>query len=115
MNPTWPAIIVAGLLEITWAHGIRLADGITKLVPTVVCGLLAVAVVFVLNLGVRTLPIETAYAVFVRIGATGTALVDMIWLREPVGLTRVIALALIIGGVVWLQLTEQTGESARGN
>lgn len=112
MPPGWIAVIAAGLLEIAWAHSIRLTDGFTRLVPTIVCGALTLAVLIVLNLGMRTLPIGTAYAVFVGIGATGTAVAGMVWLKEPVNLIRVIALALIIGGVVLLHLADRTPASS---
>ncbi|WP_370937934.1 multidrug efflux SMR transporter [Amycolatopsis sp. cg13] len=104
----WIAVFAAGLLEIAWAHSIRLTDGFTKLVPTLVCGALTVLVLYVLNVGMKTVPVGTAYAVFVGIGAVGTAVVGILWLREPVSLPRILALALILGGVVLLRLTSRT-------
>ncbi|NYI71714.1 quaternary ammonium compound-resistance protein SugE [Naumannella cuiyingiana] len=107
MNLNWLAVIAAGLLEIGWAHSIRATDGFTRLVPTLVCGALTLAVLVVLDFGMRGLPVGTAYAVFVGIGATGTALVGMIWRAEPVSLLRVTALVLIIGGVVLLNVADR--------
>lgn len=104
----WIAVVAAGLLEIAWAHSIRLTDGFTKLVPTLVCGVLTVLVLYVLNVGMKTVPVGTAYAVFVGIGAVGTAVVGILWLHEPVSVPRILALALIVGGVVLLQLTSRT-------
>ncbi|WP_116205380.1 DMT family transporter [Amycolatopsis circi] len=104
----WIAVVAAGLLEIAWAHSIRLTDGFTKLFPTLICGALTVLVLYVLNVGMKTVPVGTAYTVFVGIGAVGTAVVGIFWLHEPVSLTRIIALALILGGVVLLQLTSRT-------
>ena len=104
----WIAVVAAGLLEIAWAHSIRLTDGFTRLVPTLICGVLTVLVLYVLNLGMKAVPVGTAYAVFVGIGAVGTALAGIFWLREPVSLPRILALALIVGGVVLLQLTSRT-------
>ncbi len=104
----WIAVFAAGLLEIAWAHSIRLTDGFTKLVPTLACGVLTVLVLYVLNVGMKTVPVGTAYAVFVGIGAVGTAVVGIFWLREPVSTARILALALIVGGVVLLQLTSRT-------
>ncbi|WP_240760311.1 DMT family transporter [Phytoactinopolyspora endophytica] len=106
MSIGWIAILTAGLLEIAWAHSIRLTEGFTKLAPTLVCGVLTVAVVLILNVAMRTLPVGTAYAVFVGVGVLGTAIVGMIWLQEPVNLLRALALALIVGGVVLLRLTD---------
>ncbi|MBB1154516.1 multidrug efflux SMR transporter [Amycolatopsis sp. DR6-1] len=104
----WIAVFAAGLLEIAWAHSIRLTDGFAKLVPTLVCGVLTVLVLYLLNVGMKTVPAGTAYAVFVGIGAVGTAAVGIFWLREPVSGPRILALALIVGGVVLLQLTSRT-------
>ncbi|WP_336159520.1 DMT family transporter [Amycolatopsis sp. VC5-11] len=108
MTMGWIAVFAAGLLEIAWAHSIRLPEGFTKLVPTLVCGVLTVLVLYVLNVGMKTVPVGTAYAVFVGIGAVGTAVVGIFWLREPVSAARILALALIVGGVVLLQLTSRT-------
>lgn len=108
MTMGWIAVFAAGLLEIAWAHSIRLTDGFTKLVPTLACGVLTVLVLYVLNVGMKTVPVGTAYAVFVGIGAVGTAVVGIFWLREPVSTARILALALIVGGVVLLQLTSRT-------
>ncbi|ASO22657.1 quaternary ammonium compound-resistance protein SugE [Actinoalloteichus hoggarensis] len=114
MNSGWIAVIAAGVLEIAWAHSIRLTDGFTRLLPTLVCGVLTVAVLLVLNFAMLTLPVGTAYAVFVGIGATGTALAGMLWLREPVDLVRIAALALIVGGVVLLHVADRAPAAAAG-
>ncbi|HEY9307785.1 MAG TPA: multidrug efflux SMR transporter [Microbacterium sp.] len=106
MSIGWIAVIVAGLLEIAWAHSIRLTEGFTKLIPTIICGALTVAVLLILNIAMKSVPVGTAYAVFVGIGALGTAIVGMIWLHEPVSVPRALALALIVGGVVLLRLTD---------
>ncbi|WP_409465144.1 DMT family transporter [Amycolatopsis sp. GA6-003] len=105
---SWIAVFAAGLLEIAWAHSIRLTDGFTKLVPTLGCGALTVLVLYVLNVGMKTVPVGTAYAVFVGIGAVGTAVVGIFWLHETVSGPRILALALIVGGVVLLQLASRT-------
>lgn len=106
MSPGWLAVLGAGLIEIAWAHSIRLTESFTKLVPTLVCAVLTVAVMYALTVGLRTVPVGTAYAVFVGIGAVGTALVGVVWLHEPLTLLRAAALALIVGGVVLLRLTD---------
>ncbi len=112
MSIGWIAVIAAGLLEIAWAHSIRLTEGFTKLLPTIVCGALTIAVLLILNVAMKTVPVGTAYAVFVGIGALGTAIVGMIWLHEPVSLLRALALALIVGGVVLLRLTDINAATA---
>lgn len=112
MSIGWIAVLAAGLLEVAWAHSIRLTEGITRLVPTVICGVLTIAVLFILTVAMKTVPVGTAYAVFVGIGALGTAIVGMIWLHEPVNLLRALAFALIVGGVVLLRLTDAQAAAA---
>lgn len=106
MTIAWLTLLVAGVLEIVWAHTIRLTEGFTRPIPSIVFGVLTVAIVLTLNKAMDTLPVGTAYAVFVGIGAVGTAAVGMIWLHEPVTFARGLALALIVGGVILLRLTE---------
>lgn len=109
MSLGWIAVVAAGLLEIAWAHSIRLTESFTRLVPTAVCAVLTIAVLAALTVAMKTVPVGTAYAVFVGIGATGTAVLGMIWLHEPVNPLRALALALIVGGVVLLRLTDTAG------
>ena len=106
MSIGWIAILAAGLLEVAWAHSIRLTEGFTELIPTIICGALTIAVLLILSVAMKTVPVGTAYAVFVGIGALGTAIVGITWLHEPVTLHRALALALIVGGVVLLRLTD---------
>ena len=106
MSTGWAAVLLAGVLEIAWAHCIRLAEGFTKPLATAASGVLTVAVLLILSVAMRTVPVGTAYAVFVGIGALGTALVGMAFLDEPVNVLRGLALALIVGGVVLLRLTD---------
>lgn len=112
MTVGWTAVLVAGLLEVAWAHSIRLTEGFTKLAPTIVCVVLTAAVIFVLNIAMQHLPVGTAYAVFVGIGAVGATAVGIVWLQEPLNVGRAIALALIIGGVVLLRLVDNAPMSA---
>lgn len=104
MTTGWTAVLIAGLLEVAWAHSIRLTDGFTKVIPTLVCLALTAAVIFGLSIAMQHLPVGTAYAVFVGIGAVGATVVGIIWLHEPINPARALALALIVGGVVLLRL-----------
>lgn len=106
MTIGWTVLLLAGVLEIAWAHSIRLTEGFTRLIPIVGCAALTVTVLLALSFAMRTLPVGTAYAVFVGIGAVGTVVAGIIWLGEPVTLARTAALALILGGVVLLRLTD---------
>lgn len=111
MTAGWTAVLIAGVLEVAWAHSIRLTAGFTKLAPTIVCFALTAAVIFVLNIGMQSLPVGTAYAVFVGIGAVGASAVGIVWLNEPISIGRALALAMIIGGVVLLRILDSTSVS----
>jgi len=101
----WLLVIVAGLLEIGWAIGMKYAEGFTRLVPSLwtLAGLTASMIL--LAIAARTLPIGTAYAVWTGIGAAGTALLGIWLFREPASFTRLLCIALIIAGVLGLRLT----------
>jgi quaternary ammonium compound-resistance protein SugE len=99
----WLVLIVSGLLETVWAVALNASRGFTRLVP----GLLF-ASALLLSMGglayaMRSIPIGTGYAVWVGIGAVGTALYGMLFLDEPATAARLICLALIVGGVVGLK------------
>ena len=112
MTAGWTAVLVAGILEVAWAHSIRLTDGFTKLLPSLVCVALTASVIFVLNIAMQHLPVGTTYAVFVGIGAVGATAVGIVWLHEPINLGRAGALALIVGGVVLLKLVDDVAASS---
>ncbi|MDX1420268.1 MAG: SMR family transporter [Rubricoccaceae bacterium] len=103
-NAAWLVLLLSGLFETVWAVGLRYTDGFTRLVPSL--GVLAAMAVSVygLSLAVRVLPVGTAYAVWVGVGAVGAVLVGIVWLGEPRSLARLACLALIVGGVVGLRL-----------
>lgn len=71
MTTGWAAVLVAGFLEVAWAHSIRLTGGFTKVIPSLVCVALTAAVIVALNIAMQHLPVGTVYAVFVGIGAVG--------------------------------------------
>lgn len=100
----WTLLIVAGLFEVAWAIGLKYTEGFTKLVPSLLT-LAAMAVsVWLLGLAARHLPIGTAYAVWVGIGAAGTAVLGMVLFREPSDLGRLACLGLILAGVAGLKM-----------
>lgn len=100
----WLIVIFAGLLEIVWAVGLRYTDGFTRLWPSVGTLLVMGVSFFLLSLAMRTLPTGTVYAVWVGIGAVGTAVVGVLFLGEPASLPRIISILLIILGIVGLKL-----------
>lgn len=101
----WLLLVVAGLMEIGWAIGLKYTDGFTKLWPSVGTIVALTASMFLLGLAVRTLPIGTAYAVWVGIGAAGTAILGMIVLGEPATASRVFFLALLVVAIVGLKFS----------
>lgn len=101
----WLELVVAGLLEVVWAIGLKYSEGFSKLVPTVVTIVALVASFVLLGRAARTLPIGTAYAVWVGIGAVGAAIGGMVLLGERASLARVGFLLLILAGIVGLKLT----------
>jgi quaternary ammonium compound-resistance protein SugE len=101
----WILVIIAGILETIMALSLKESDGFSRPLWTVSFVVFAVASFGLLALGLRTLPVGSAYAVWTGIGAAGTALIGMIVLGEPRDALRLVAIALIVSGVVLLQLT----------
>lgn len=102
---SWLLLIVAGLLETGWAIGLKYTDGFTKPLPSVLTVAAIVASMWLLAQAARTLPIGTAYAVWVGIGALGTAILGVVLLREPLSVGRVVCLVMLVGAIVGLKLT----------
>lgn len=100
----WVLLVVAGLLEIVWAVGLKTTDGFTRFWPT--AGTLAAmaASMGLLGLAVQSLPIGTAYAVWTGIGTVGTALIGIWLLGEPATAARLGCIALIVAGIVGLKM-----------
>jgi quaternary ammonium compound-resistance protein SugE len=104
MSLAWIQLVTAGILEIIWAITMKYSDGFTKPAPSAVTLFAMILSFWLLAQATRTLPIGTAYAAWVGIGATGAALLGMILLHEPASLTRILCLLLIIGGVIGLKI-----------
>jgi quaternary ammonium compound-resistance protein SugE len=101
----WTLLVVAGLLEIGWAIGLKFTDGFTRPGPSILTGLAMAASMYLLALAARELPIGTAYAVWTGIGALGTAVLGMALFNESRDGLRLLSIALIVGGVLGLKLT----------
>jgi quaternary ammonium compound-resistance protein SugE len=100
----WMILVVAGLLEIGWAAGLKYSDGLTRLWPAVFTIAAMVASMWLLAVAVRSLPVGTAYAVWTGIGTVGTALVGIAMLGEPATLVRLACIALIVAGIAGLKM-----------
>jgi quaternary ammonium compound-resistance protein SugE len=100
----WTILIVAGVLEIGWAVGLKYTDGFTRLYPTIATVAAMVVSMTMLGIAVRDLPVGTAYAVWTGIGTAGTALLGILLLGEAAGLQRLVCIGLIVAGIVGLKL-----------
>ena len=103
---SWILLVVAGLLEVVWALSMKESQGFSRLVPTLVFVPAYIASAVLLGLALRDLPVGTGYAVWVGIGAVGTAALGMIVLGDAFTASRVLAIGLIAVGVIWLALSE---------
>jgi quaternary ammonium compound-resistance protein SugE len=101
---SWAYLVVAGLLEVGWAVGLKYTAGFTRLWPSVFTLATMAGSVGLLGLALRALPLGTAYAIWTGIGTVGTAVFGMIMLGEPAGALRLLSIALIVAGIVGLKL-----------
>ncbi|TGE00735.1 quaternary ammonium compound efflux SMR transporter SugE [Methylobacterium nonmethylotrophicum] len=100
----WILLLLAGLLEIGWAIGLKYTEGFTRPLPSLVTGLSMVASVGLLGLALRSLPVGTAYAVWTGIGTVGTALLGIALFGEPATAARLACIGLIVLGILGLKL-----------
>jgi quaternary ammonium compound-resistance protein SugE len=101
---SWAYLVVAGLLEVAWAVGLKYTAGFTRLWPSAFTLATMAGSVGMLGLALRALPLGTAYAVWTGIGTVGTAVFGMIMLGEPAGALRLLSIGLIVAGIVGLKL-----------
>lgn len=101
---SWVYLLVAGLLEITWAVGLKLSDGLSKPLPTAITAVALVASTVFLGLALKDLPIGTAYAIWTGIGAVGTAIIGIWAFGEPATALRVASIGLVLAGIAGLKL-----------
>jgi quaternary ammonium compound-resistance protein SugE len=104
MGGAWPALILAGMLEVLWALGLKYSNGFTKLGPSVVTLIGALASFWLLSYAMKSLPVGTAYAVWVGIGVVGTAVLAVVLFGEPMSAMRLAGIGLIIAGIIALKL-----------
>jgi len=100
----WGILLLAGLLEVGWAVGLKYTEGFTRPWPTVGTAAALVASMALLGVALRTLPLGTAYAVWTGIGTIGTAILGIVLFEEPAGVMRLVCIALIVAGIVGLKL-----------
>lgn len=100
----WIVLLLAGLFEVAWAIGLKYTDGFTRPLPTALTLAAMVASVLLLGVAMKSLPVGTAYAVWVGVGAVGTALLGIVLFAEPATAGRLLSLGLIVAGIVGLKL-----------
>ena len=100
----WIILILAGLLEVGWAVGLKYTQGFTRLGPSILTLSAMTASVLLLGLALRALPLGTAYAVWTGIGTVGTVIWGIMVLDEPANAARLACIAMIVGGIVGLKL-----------
>ncbi|CAA0106923.1 Quaternary ammonium compound-resistance protein SugE [BD1-7 clade bacterium] len=102
---SWVVLLLAGLFEIGWAIGLKYSDGFTRLYPSIFTVVSMAISLGLLSLALKQLPLGTAYAIWVGIGAVGTAIVGMVWLGESMAPMRLISLAVVVIGLAGLKLS----------
>jgi quaternary ammonium compound-resistance protein SugE len=101
----WIALVSAGLLEICWAVGLKYTDGFRRPLPTLAVLMALLASLYLLTLATRHIPLGTAYAIWVGLGALGTVLAGALLFGEPLNLARLLFLGLLLASIVGLKLT----------
>lgn len=101
----WLYLLIAGLLEVAWATGLKSSEGFTRLWPSVFTVVTALGSFWLLALAMRQLPLGTAYAVWTGIGAVGAFVLGIIVMGEAVSVARVLSALLIVAGLVGLKLS----------
>ena len=104
----WFILVIAGLFEIGWAIGLKYTEGFTRLWPSLGTLLAMTISVGLLGIAMKSLPVGTAYAVWVGVGAVGTAILGIVLFGESANAGRLISLALILAGIVGLKLATPT-------
>ena len=100
----WIVLFIAGLCEVGWAVGMKYTEGFTRLWPTMGTVLAMILSLWLLSIAMKSLPLGTAYSVWVGVGAVGTVILGIVLLDEPANPARLISVALIISGIVGLKL-----------
>lgn len=100
----WVYLVLAGVLEVGFASMIKLTDGFTKLVPTLIFTVFAISSFYCLTKAVQTLPIGTAYAIWTGIGAVGTILIGIFFYNESTSILRLFFLFTLVASIVGLKL-----------
>lgn len=102
---SWLILVIAGLLEVVWAVGLKYTHGFSRLTPSVITIVAMVASMALLSWAMKTLPVGTAYAIWTGIGAVGAAVTGIVLLGESASPARIVSLALIVCGIIGLKIS----------
>ena len=100
----WVILLIAGLCEVSWAIGLKYTDGFTRLWPTLGTVAAMIVSMWLLGIAMKSLPVGTAYSVWVGVGAVGTVILGIVLFGESANPVRLISVALIIAGIIGLKL-----------
>lgn len=100
----WTMLIIAGIFEVVWAFSMKMSNGFTRAVPSIITLVMMMASFALLAISMRTLPLGTAYTVWTGIGAVGAFVVGVVVLGEQLSLIRVFAAILIVCGILLMKL-----------
>lgn len=100
----WLILIIAGLFEVGWAIGLKYTEGFTRLWPTLWTVLAMAISLWLLGIAMKSLPVGTAYSVWVGVGTVGTVILGIVLLGEAANAARLISVGLIIVGIIGLKL-----------
>lgn len=100
----WTMLIIAGIFEVVWAFSMKMSNGFTRAVPSIITLVMMTASFALLAIAMRTLPLGTAYTVWTGIGAVGAFVVGVVVLGEQLSLIRVFAAILIVCGILMMKI-----------
>ena len=101
----WIVLFIAGLFETGWAIGLKYSEGFTRPWATTWTILAMIVSLWLLGIAMKSLPVGTAYSVWVGIGAVGTVILGIVLFKEPAHAARMVSVALIIAGIIGLKLS----------
>lgn len=104
----WIILLTAGVFEVVWAIGLKYTEGFSRLWPSVGTLVAMALSVILLGIAMKSLPVGTAYAIWVGVGAVGTAILGIYLFEEPANTGRLLSLGLIVAGIIGLKLTTPT-------
>ncbi|QKF59640.1 quaternary ammonium compound efflux SMR transporter SugE [Aliarcobacter lanthieri] len=102
---SWIILFLAGIFEVVWAVGLKYSEGFTKLTPSIITIVTMIISFYLLSLALKSLPLGTAYAVWVGIGTIGTVIAGIFLFDESMNIIRVISILFILLGIIGLKLT----------